>query len=97
VDSQATAFALRENPYHFEILAFWDRPEETAANVKWMVDYFAETSRFSSGEVYVNSLDEDEGGRIREAYGLNYERLRELKRKYDPGNFFRSNQNIPSA
>ena len=97
VDPQATAFALRENPYHFEILAFWDSPEETAANVKWMVDYFAETSRFSSGEVYVNSLDEDEGGRIREAYGLNYERLRELKRKYDPGNFFRSNQNIPSA
>jgi len=97
VDPQATAFALRKNPYHFEILAFWDNPEETEANIRWTIDYFAQTSRFSSGEVYVNSLDEGEGNRIQEAYGLNYERLREIKQKYDPDNFFHCNQNIAPA
>jgi len=50
---------------------------------------------FSSGEVYVNSLDADEGHRIKEAYGVIYARLQQIKRKYDPTNFFRSNQNIP--
>jgi Berberine and berberine like len=53
--------------------------------------------RFSSGEVYVNSLDEDEGHCVQEAYGPNWERLRQLKRRWDPANFFRCNQNIPPA
>jgi FAD/FMN-containing dehydrogenase len=97
IDPQAMAFALRKNPYHLEILAFWDNPEQTEANAKWAIDYFAQTRRFSSGEVYVNSLDEGEGSRIQEAYGLNYKRLREIKRKYDPDNFFRCNQNISPA
>ena len=49
---------------------------------------------FSSGEVYVNSLDQDETQRIREAHGVNYERLVALKRHYDPTNFFCCNHNI---
>jgi FAD/FMN-containing dehydrogenase len=45
--------------------------------------------------VYVNEIDTDEGAeRVRSAYGENYERLVELKTKYDPTNFFRVNQNI---
>jgi FAD/FMN-containing dehydrogenase len=97
VPPEATAFALRKNPYHLEILAFWDKSEGTEANIRWTLDYFAQTSRYSSKEVYVNSLDEDEGNRIREAYGPNYERLRQIKRRYDPDNFFRCNQNIVPA
>ncbi len=49
---------------------------------------------YSAGRVYVNVLGQEEGGRIREAYGANYERLLALKQKYDPENFFRINQNI---
>ena len=45
--------------------------------------------------VYVNLLSNDERERVSEAYQTNYERLRELKRRYDPQNVFRSNQNIP--
>jgi FAD/FMN-containing dehydrogenase len=92
-----TAFALRTNPYHFEIIAFWDDPAETAANVAWCERFFGATAPFSSGEVYVNSLDEGEEHRIREAYGPNWERLRHIKRRYDPTNFYRCNQNIPPA
>ena len=49
---------------------------------------------FNTGEVYVNSLDEGEGHRVREAYGINYTRLVALKAKFDPTNFFRCNHNI---
>ena len=49
---------------------------------------------FDVGEVYVNSLDDGEGHRIREAYGGNYDRLAALKAEFDPTNFFRCNQNI---
>jgi FAD/FMN-containing dehydrogenase len=43
---------------------------------------------------YVNYLSADDVGQVRVAYGGNYERLVELKRRYDPDNFFRLNQNI---
>jgi FAD/FMN-containing dehydrogenase len=92
-----TAFALRRNPYHFEIIAFWDEPAETPANVAWCDGFLAATLPFSSGEVYVNSLDQGEEHRIREAYGGNWERLRHLKQRYDPTNFFHCNQNITPA
>ena len=97
VSPEATAFALRRNPYHFEILAFWDDPAQAEENICWADDFLAATLPFSSGEVYVNSLDEAEAARIREAYGINFDRLRALKRKYDPQNFFHCNQNIPPA
>jgi FAD/FMN-containing dehydrogenase len=93
----ATAFALRTNPYHFEIIAFWDDPAETPANLEWCERFLGATLPFSSGEVYVNSLDEGEEHRIRDAYGPNWERLRRIKRRRDPTNFFRCNQNIPPA
>jgi hypothetical protein len=50
---------------------------------------------FNAGEVYVNSLDEGEGDRVRQAYGVNYDRLVTLKSRFDPTNFFRCNHNIP--
>ena len=87
----------RTNPYHFEILAFWDDLAKTADNLRWADDFMAATRPFSSGEVYVNSLDEAESGRVPEAYGVNFERLRLLKKKYDPQNFFHCNHNIPPA
>jgi FAD/FMN-containing dehydrogenase len=43
---------------------------------------------------YVNYLDNDDASRVRAAYGTNYDRLAKLKRKYDPANVFRLNQNI---
>ena len=50
---------------------------------------------FSTGGTYVNFLTEEEGGeRIQAAYGKNYQRLVEVKTKWDPGNLFRMNKNI---
>ena len=94
VAPEATAFGLRTHPYHLEILAFWDVAAESASNLDWMNGFFASMQRFNAGAVYVNSLDEGEGHRVREAYGANYPRLVGLKAKFDPSNFFRCNQNI---
>lgn len=94
VAPDATAFGLRRNPYHLEILGFWDGAEHSATNLQWVTDFFGAMHPFDVGEVYVNSLDEGEGHRVREAYGGNYDRLAALKAKFDPTNFFRCNQNI---
>jgi FAD/FMN-containing dehydrogenase len=94
VPPAATAFGLRRNPYHLEILGFWDGAEHSTANLRWVTDFFGAMQPFDAREVYVNSLDEDEGHRVREAYGGNYDRLAALKAKFDPTNFFRCNQNI---
>jgi hypothetical protein len=49
---------------------------------------------FGDGSVYVNYLGNEGDARVRSAYGGNYDRLAELKTKYDPTNFFKLNQNI---
>jgi FAD/FMN-containing dehydrogenase len=45
----------------------------------------------------VNFMPDDEKGRVEKAYGRNYRRLAEIKRRYDPDNLFRMNQNIRAA
>ena len=52
---------------------------------------------WSEGLVYVNALAQDDSARVREAYGRNYDRLARVKRRYDPENRFRRNQNIVPA
>ena len=48
----------------------------------------------ATGGVYVNMLAEDESDRVGAAYGANFERLAQIKRRWDPGNLFRGNHNI---
>ncbi len=80
----------------FNIAASWDEPADDERNIRWARDAWQELRRFSTGGTYVNFLTDEEGeDRIREAYGDNLDRLMELKRKYDPDNFFRTNKNIP--
>ena len=90
----ATAFPLRSNPYHFEILGFWDHADEDQANLEWVAGFFDAMQPFDAGEVYINSLDEGEDHRVRAGYGSNYDRLVKLKSQFDPTNFFRCNHNI---
>ena len=66
---------------------------------EWARNYWEALHPFGAGGAYVNFMMEGEGDeRIRATYGDNYERLAQIKAKYDPENFFRVNQNIrPSA
>ncbi len=94
VGADETAFGLREDQWDYDIISQWTDPDETDMHIQWTRDFFNRVEPFTSGGVYVNHLDADEGGRIQGAYGNNYERLLALKNKYDPANLFRLNQNI---
>ena len=72
----------------------WETPAEDAACIAWARDFFDSTRPMATGGVYVNFMPDDEADRIEGAYGANYGRLVELKKKYDPDNRFRLNQNI---
>jgi FAD/FMN-containing dehydrogenase len=101
VGAGESAFGDRSAPILLGIEANWERePEEDEANIAWARACYSGMRRFSDGGVYLNFpgfLEEGEG-LMRDAYGENYERLIEIKDKYDPANLFRLNQNIqPTA
>ncbi|UQS31077.1 FAD-binding oxidoreductase [Streptomyces fradiae] len=96
VGERETAFANRGAPYLLGIEANWQEEADTARNVSWVRDTFADLRSFSSGGVYLNFPGFLEEGEqlLREGYGGNVRRLAEVKAAYDPGNLFRHNANI---
>jgi FAD/FMN-containing dehydrogenase len=77
------------------ITASWEAPKDDAANIDWARTAWRDIRPFSTGGTYVNFLTDDEtDDRVRSAYGGNYGRLAELKRRWDPDNFFRRNKNV---
>ena len=97
VSADATAFTHRERGIMVALGAVYERPEETAMHEEW-VGKFAAALRQGDGGVYVNFLGDEGKARIREAYpGATFERLAEIKGRYDSTNLFRINQNIPPA
>jgi FAD/FMN-containing dehydrogenase len=92
-----TAYAHRDAPFDLVILSSWIEPTQSERNIAWTRALYDAVRTYGAG-VYVNDLDRDEApDRVRYAYGENYDRLAALKRRYDPTNFFRMNQNIPPA
>jgi len=90
-----SAVGNRKTGTVFNIAAAWDDPVDDTENIKWARDAHAALKRYSTGGTYINFLTEEEGdARIKDAYGANYDRLIDLKTKYDPKNFFRTNKNI---
>ncbi len=95
VDASATATGPRNAPFLAEILANWDDSADADASVKWARDLFRALEPASTGKTNVNFPGMgDDAGFGRAAYGDQWARLVELKRRYDPANLFRMNQNI---
>lgn len=94
VAPDATAFTSRQEPFDLVLISLWDDPSADARHIDWTRSFFAAMQPWSAGLAYVNGLDQDDTGRVPEAYGRNYARLCEVKAKYDPENRFRRNQNI---
>lgn len=94
VDPKATAYPHRDAAYNLGISAGWEGAENDEAAIAWARQLHRELETYSTGGVYVNYLDRDDGARLESAYGENWLRLRQVKAKYDPDNFFNSNQNI---
>ena len=90
-----TAFSYREATWNQVIVGVDADPKQREHITRWTKEYWEAIHPFSSGGAYVNFLMDDEGAnRVRATYRDNYPRLVELKRRYDPDNRFRVNQNI---
>ncbi|MGY4154634.1 FAD/FMN-containing dehydrogenase [Bradyrhizobium sp. USDA 4461] len=94
VPVDATPYANRDALYDCFPISIWDDPAEDATRIRWARDLWDAMRGFSTGGVYANNLGDEGTERIEAAFGANYARLLSLKTKYDPTNFFRSNQNI---
>jgi hypothetical protein len=87
------AFPLRYPGYELDIMGRWSAPTEMANTVQWIKSLRDNLQPFAHG-VYANQLGETSEDLVRAAYGANYARLVEIKKKYDPRNVLRLNQNI---
>src|SRR5262249_51773954 len=83
--------------YDIGIMAQWTAPDETSQHVAWARGLADALRPYSSSRYLLNFLGEEGDDTIHAAFGENYPRLAELKRKYDQANFFRINQNIRRA
>jgi FAD/FMN-containing dehydrogenase len=97
VPVEATAFAHRDRRVMINLAAFYESPQERVRREDWVADFEAALRQDDSG-VYVNFLGDEGPAQVRRAYpGRAWDRLREIKRLYDPTNLFRLNHNIPPA
>jgi FAD/FMN-containing dehydrogenase len=92
---EATAFAHRNSRIMVNLAAFYEGPEDRMVRRDW-VDEFAEALQQEDHGAYVNFLADEGEERVRQAYpGPTWDRLAEIKSRYDPTNLFRMNQNVP--
>jgi len=97
VAGDATAFGHRDATYACVITGIWPDPADNEAHIRWVRDYYAALAPHSDPGGYVNFASADDQQRVRESYGAGYDRLARIKRRYDPANLFRLNQNITPA
>lgn len=90
------SYPHRQNEFDLVIISNWTDVNEDEKHVSWTRNLYNAMQPFSSHRVYVNTLGIEGPDRVKEAYGENYERLKNVKLKYDPDNMFCFNQNIPA-
>ncbi len=94
IEPDATAFPHRSTPFVLNIHTRWQNPALDEKAIQWAQDFHKATEPYSQG-VYVNFLSDEGTDRVKQAYTKDvWSRLVECKRKWDPDNFFRLNQNI---
>jgi FAD/FMN-containing dehydrogenase len=97
VPADATAYAHRSSRILVNLAAFYEGEEERGGREAWVADFAARLDQGDPG-AYVNFIGDEGSQRVRAAYpAATYERLAEVKRRYDPQNLFRLNQNVPPA
>jgi len=94
VAPEAMAYSSRDARYVMNVHGRWESAADDERGIAWAREFFAKAQPFASRGAYINFLTEEESDRIAFAYGATYQRLVEIKKKYDPTNLFRMNQNI---
>jgi FAD/FMN-containing dehydrogenase len=98
VPDSDTAFGHRGFPYNFLITTAWSDPADRDRNIEWTRQFFEAMQPFMAKSAYVNYIGDEGTGGLVASYGAGkLARLATLKRKYDPENLFRMNQNIVPA
>jgi FAD/FMN-containing dehydrogenase len=97
VEAGDTAFNCRDATWAEVIVGVDPDPANADKIIDWTRSYWNALHPYSVGTAYVNFMMEEGQDRVRASYGENYRRLAAIKRKYDPANFFRVNQNIQPA
>ena len=96
VPTEATAYAHRRRPIMLNVASMFQKPDEAQTHESWV--HGLATALGDDGKAYVNFIGDEGKERVRQAYpGQTWDRLREVKHRYDPMNLFRLNQNIPPA
>jgi FAD/FMN-containing dehydrogenase len=93
----ATAVPHREPSFNVLVAGVWDDPTADDVNTAWTRATYAELGPFLLGRRYVNYMSADDSAATPDAYGANLARLTDLKRRFDPDNVFRVNQNVSPA
>lgn len=97
VPTHATAYAHRTSPIMINVAAFYEGPDDKPVREAWVAEFAAALHQGDTG-AYVNFLADEGEARVRAAYpGSTWDRLAEVKARYDPTNLFRLNQNVPPA
>ena len=94
VAPNATAYAHRDAKFVLNVHGRWDSPAQDVRCLEWARAFFDASAPYASAGAYINFMTEEEGNRVVAAYGSNYERLVQIKRRYEPENIFHLNQNI---
>ena len=95
VAADAMAFRYRDVKWSMVICGIDPDPVNAQKITDWARGYWQAVHPYSAGGAYVNFMMEEGVSRVQATYGDNYDRLVAVKTKYDPGNLFRVNQNIP--
>lgn len=90
----ATAYPHRQPGHNLLLISQWTDHADTDACIAWARTTFETLAPHMADRAYTNYLPADDHGRVQQAFGVNYRRLAELKRRYDPDNLFHLNQNI---
>jgi FAD/FMN-containing dehydrogenase len=94
IAADAMAYGHRDARFVLNVHGRWDEAADDQKCIGWAREFFKASAPYASAGAYVNFMTAEEGDRVAAAYGSNYERLVEIKRRYDPENVFRFNQNI---
>ena len=97
VEPDATAYPHRHPLFAITVSPAWTDADDDEVMIEWARTAYADLAEYASDGVYVNVLSNEGEARVREAYGEHFERLRRIKREWDPDNRFSVNQNIAPA
>ena len=98
VKADETAFPVRDARFAMNVAGIWPDSEDNEKNIAWVRNYYEAVHPHSGYEGgYTNFMTLDDQERVQENYSANYERLRQVKTRWDPDNVFHLNQNIEPA